>query len=113
MPPMTPLEHAAAELQAAAALATHRAQGNPLDPWSAMAGTIQLIAAGLDPMTPTEHAAGTDLHGHLQAALEALDQVPDKDSPIDFPFWRAHVLDLAANARTLDAPPVSSLKARP
>ncbi|MBW8732681.1 MAG: hypothetical protein JF622_17400 [Terrabacter sp.] len=113
MPTMTPLETAAAELQAAADLAVRRAQGNPLDPWSAMAGTIRLIASGLDPMPPTTSVAATDLHAHLTAAGDALDQLPTDESPSDLAFWRAHVLDLAENARDLDARPRSTVKAPP
>ena len=112
MPSMTLLETAAAELQAASDLAADRAQGNPLDPWSAMAGTIRLIASGLDSMPPTGNVPVRDLHAHLTSAGEALDQLTAEESPSDLAFWRAHVLDLAENARDLDARPQSTVKAR-
>src|SRR5690242_8929026 len=100
------LEHAAAQLRCAAALAEQRALGNPFDPWSAMAGTIRLIAAGLDPMLTSISIEVAELHEHLASALAALDDVPGDDAPTDFPFWRAHVVDLAANAHALEAPTV-------
>jgi hypothetical protein len=96
------LERAAAELHCAAAHAERRAAGNPLDPWTAMAGTIRLVAAGLDPMPPSSPIEATDLQQHVATALTALDTIPPSDAPSDFAFWRAHVLDLAANVDDLE-----------
>ncbi|WP_344257308.1 hypothetical protein [Terrabacter carboxydivorans] len=73
-----------------------------------MAGTIELVAAGLDPI-PTEITLSTvDVHQHLQAALAALDEMPADDAPSDFAFWRAHVGDLRTNAVALDGTPAGT-----
>ena len=96
------LERAAAELHRAADLAERRAGGNPLDPWNAMAGTIRLVAAGLDPMPASTPTEPTDLRRHLATALTALDTLPPSDAPRDFAFWRAHVFDLAVNVDELE-----------
>lgn len=101
MSPPDQLAHAAAHLQCAAALAERHAAQDPLNPWSAMAGTIQLIAAGLDPAPAPVALSPVDLSQHLQAALAALDDVPAERTPSDFAFWRAHVVDLEANAQAL------------
>lgn len=103
MSPHDQLEDAAAQLRCAAAIAEHRAQGNPLDPWSAMAGTIRLIAASLDPMPAALVMRVLDLQDHLEAALAALERIPASDAPTDFAFWHAHVADLGTNAHMLDA----------
>lgn len=110
MPAITPFEHAAAELHAAADIAADRAGGNPFDPWSSLAGTLRLVAAGLDPMPPSTQAATRDVHDHLRAALEALDPVPREVTPGDVTFWLAHIVDLAGNARDLDATPLATSK---
>lgn len=97
------LEHAAAQLRCAAALAEQRALGDPLLPWSAMAGTTRLLAAGLDPMPAARPLEVRDLHQHLQAAVAALDAVPADDAPSDLAFWRGHIIDLEANALALES----------
>lgn len=83
MSPMTLLETAAAELQAAADLADQHADGNPLDPWSAMAGTIRLVASGLDPFGGRRIVAQASLRGHLASAIAALDRLPARDASSD------------------------------
>ena len=104
MPSSTPLQHAAAELLCAADLAEDRAAGNLLDPWAALAGTIRLVASGLDPMPELLGIDKVELRHHLDAALTALDRVQPQEAPSDFPFWRAHVADLTANATALETP---------
>ena len=101
MSPRDALAHAAAHLRCAAAVAEDRAAQDPLNPWWAMAGTIELVAAGLDPIPTAITFGPVDVHQHLQAALAALDDVPADDAPADLTFWRAHVIDLRANARAL------------
>ena len=96
------LERAAAELHCAADLAERRAAGDPLDPWVAIAGTIRLVAAGLDPMPASASVESTDLRQHLATALTTLDALTASDAPSDFAFWRAHVLDLAGNVDDLE-----------
>jgi hypothetical protein len=68
-----------------------------------MAGTILLIATGLDPMPSEVSVQAMELHGHLEAALAALDEIPADEEPTGLAFWRAHVADLEANAHTLEA----------
>ena len=102
MSAITLIERAAAELHCAADQAEARAEGNPLDPWAATAGTIRLVAAGLDPMSTSQPVEATTLHEHLAAALTALDALPAAEAPEDLPFWRAHVHDLSANVDTLE-----------
>src|SRR4051812_9376624 len=96
------LDRASAELHCAADQAEARAEGNPLDPWSAMAGTARLLAAAINPMPVTLPVQAAGLHEHFTAALDALDQMSAADAPLDLPFWRAHVVDLCANAHTLE-----------
>ncbi|KJK11763.1 hypothetical protein UB45_10940 [Terrabacter sp. 28] len=103
MSAITLLERAAAELHCAADQAEARAEGNPLDPWAATAGTIRLVAAGLHPMPASLPIQATTLHEHLTAALAALDELPASEAPDDLPFWRAHVHDLSANVDTLES----------
>jgi hypothetical protein len=103
MSPHDQLEHAAAQLHCAATLAEQRGLGNPLDPWWAIAGTIRLVAAGLDPMATSAPLPLIDVHQHLTAALVSLDDVSADDAPSDFMFWRAHVVDLEANALALES----------
>lgn len=76
--------------------------GNPLDPWSAMAGTVRLLAAAINPMPVMLPVQVGGLHEHFTAALGALDQLSAADAPLDLPFWRAHIADLSTNAHTLD-----------
>ena len=103
MSAITLLERAAAELHCAADQAEARAEGNPLDPWAATAGTIRLVAAGLNPLSTGQPVHASGLHEHLIAALTALDELSATDAPDDLPFWRAHVHDLSANVDTLES----------
>lgn len=112
MSPMTLPETAAAELQAAADLADQHADGNPLDPWSALAGIIRLVASGLDPFGDSETVEEADLQAHLTTALGALDRLSTQEAPSDIEFWRAHVHDLIRDARTLQARASSGLSGR-
>ncbi|GAA2748317.1 hypothetical protein GCM10009868_40850 [Terrabacter aerolatus] len=96
------LDRASAELHCAADQAEARAQGNPLDPWSAMAGTVRLLAAALNPMPVMAPVAARELQGHFTTALGALDELALTDAPRDLPFWRAHIVDLKANAQMLE-----------
>jgi hypothetical protein len=96
------LDRASAELHCAADQAEARAQGNPLDPWSAMAATVRLLAAAINPLPVAMPVQVSGLHEHFTAALQALDQLSAADAPLDLPFWRAHVADLSTNAQTLD-----------
>lgn len=96
------LNHASAELHCAADQAEARAHGNPLNPWSAMAGTVRLLAAALNPMPVTALVEASGLHEHFVAALAALDELASADAPQDLPFWRAHIVDLKANAQMLE-----------
>jgi hypothetical protein len=102
------LQDAAAQLRCAATLAEKRGVGNPMDPWAAIAGTIRLIAAGLDPMATSAPSPLNDVHQHLAAALVSLDDVSADDAPSDFMFWRAHVVDLEANAQALESSTAST-----
>lgn len=108
MSPRDALAHAAAQLRCAAALAEDRAAQDPLNPWWAMAGTIELVAAGLEPISTIVALSTVDVHQHLRAALAALDDMPADDAPGDFAFWRAHVGDLVANAVALDGTPAGT-----
>lgn len=97
------LDRACVELHCAADQAEAQAQGNPLNPWSAMAGTVRLLAAALNPMPMTPPvAAASALQDHFTAALAVLDQLASADAPQDLPFWRAHIADLRANAQMLE-----------
>lgn len=105
------IERASAELHCAADEAEARAQGNPLNPWSAMAGTVHLLAAALSPMPVTAPAASGALQEHFTAAIVALDQLAPEDAPQDLPFWRAHIADLRTNAHMLELGDFSTPKA--
>ncbi|WP_330474639.1 hypothetical protein [Terrabacter sp. C0L_2] len=105
------LDRASAELHCAADQAEARAHGNPLDPWSAMAGTVRLLATALNPMPATSPVEAGELHEHLTAALAALDHIASTDAPQDLQFWHAHIADLRANARMLELHEFSAPKA--
>jgi len=105
------LDRVSAELHCAADQAEARANGNPLDPWSAMAGTVRLLAAALNPMPVTTTVAPSGLHEHFVTALAALDDLASADAPPDLPFWRAHIADLRANAQMLELGDISAPKA--
>lgn len=105
------LDRASAELHCAADAAEARAQGNPMDPWSAMAGTVRLLAAAINPMPVTWPVQVAGLHEHFTAALDALDELSAVDAPLDLTFWRAHIADLSINAHTLETTPPTEPKA--
>lgn len=105
------LDRASAELHCAADQAEARAHGNPLDPWSAMAGTVRLLAAALNAMPVMAPVAARDLQGHFTTALTSLDELALSDAPPDLPFWRAHIVDLRANAHMLALRNISAPRA--
>jgi len=105
------IDHASAELHCAADQAEARAQGNPLNPWSAMAGTVRLLAAALNPMPVKVPVAASGIQDHFTAAIVALDQLAAEDAPQDLSFWRAHIVDLSANAGLLELCDLSAPKA--
>lgn len=96
------IDQASAELHCAADQAEARAQGNPLNPWSAMAGTVRLVAAALNPMPVIAPVAASGIQDHFTAAMVALDRLAAEDAPQDLSFWRAHIADLRANAQMLE-----------
>lgn len=97
-----PLDAAAAELHAAAALADHRADGDPFSPWTALGGQLRLVAAGLDPAPATHARLRKTLGGHTAAALERLDELDVSSKPADLAFWRRHVEHLHGQATRLE-----------
>ena len=93
-----PLDLAAAELHAAAALADHHAGGDLFSPWTALSGQLRLVAAGLDP-APVANAQPRPTAGsHIGAALDRLDDLDAESRPTDLDFWRRHVKHLHAQA---------------
>jgi|GEM_PF-1468745 len=108
------LEKAASHLQAAAQHADHLAGPNaepggggtsPL--WSALAGQLRLVAAGLSPSAPTPQitARPFGIHDHLDAALASLEQIAPLDGPPDLQLWAWQVVDLRAAVNTMDDRP--------
>ncbi len=97
---------AAAHLATAAHLADHR-DGTRDGAWAAFAGQIRLTAAGLPavaPDTPAIPAAPGTVHGHLSAALDAMDHIDPLDGPADLQLWAWHIAELARLAQTTDRP---------
>lgn len=100
-----PLDAAAAELHAAAALADHRAGGDPFSPWTALGGQLRLVAAGLDPAPVMHTRPRKTLGGHTAAALERLDDLNADSRPTDLDFWRQHLEHLHEHATRLEGDP--------
>jgi hypothetical protein len=97
-----PLEGAARELASAAKLARTRAGDNPFSPWLSLAGTIELVAAGLHPMPASATVPRHDASEHVREAARLLDAVPTTKAAADLEFWKAHVADLHTNALELE-----------
>ena len=87
--------HLSAAAQHADSLADPDADG-PSPPWSALAGQLRLVAAGLSPTAPpaeiTPRQSG--LQDHLDAALASLDRIAPLDGPPDLQLWAWRVVDL-------------------
>jgi hypothetical protein len=96
-----PLEAAACELASAAALARTRAGDDPFNPWLSLAGTIELVAAGLHPIPAPIAQVRHDASGHIREAARLLDAIPAVEAPADLDFWKAHVAGLHTNTLEL------------
>ncbi len=98
-------DQAATHLDAAAALPDQTDDDPILG--AAFAGQIRLAAATLPgeahhgaPGPPTTRRGGSDVTGHLRAALDALDQVHPRQGPPDLPLCAWHVHELLRIAAT-------------
>lgn len=98
-----PLDEAAAELHAAAALADARACGDPFSRWTALGGQLRLVAAGLDPAPVTHAEPLATPAAHAAAALDRLDELEAASAPGDLGFWRRHVEHLCEQATRLES----------
>jgi hypothetical protein len=75
--------------------------------WSALAGQLRLVAAGLSPTAQTAPitARPFGIHDHLDAALASLEQIAPLDGPPDLQLWAWQVVDLRAAVNTMDDRP--------
>ena len=96
------LNAAASELAAAAVAARVFADDDPFNPWFSLASTIELVAAGLDPLPRSAPEARGNTSGHLRKAGRLLNSLPPGEASADLDFWRAHVADLHLNAVSLE-----------
>ncbi|AXG14522.1 hypothetical protein [Intrasporangium calvum] len=96
-----PLDAASAELRCAADLADLRAGSDPFSAWTALAGQLRLIAAGLAPSAATDVPTRLTAVAHTAAALEHLDHVDPTADQDDLTFWRQQVEDLHERATRL------------
>ena len=108
------LDRAASHLQAAAQhadnladLGAHLGGGDTSASWSALAGQLRLVAAGLSPTAQTAPitARPFGIHDHLDAALASLEQIAPLDGPPDLQLWAWQVVDLRAAVNTMDDRP--------
>jgi hypothetical protein len=101
------LDKAAAHLSAAAQHADILADADgdgASSLWSALAGQLRLVGAGLSPtaapaqITPRPFG----VQDHLDAALASLDQIAPLDGPPDLQLWAWRIVDLRAALATMD-----------
>lgn len=104
------LDKAAGHLQAAAQHAdslTHADADGASSSWSALAGQLRLVGAGLSPGAPyaqiTPRPFG--IQDHLDAALASLDRIAPLDGPPDLQLWAWRVVDLRSVLATMDGRP--------
>ena len=109
----SPLNAAASELAAAAAAAKDFADDNPFNPWFPLAATIELVAAGLNPLPRSAPGARGSASGHLLEAARLLNSLPPNVAPADLDFWKAHVADLHTNAVFLEAATAAGPRSQP
>jgi hypothetical protein len=76
-------------------------------PWSALAGQLRLVAAGLSTTAPAADIAPRPfgIQDHLDAALASLDQIAPLDGPPDLQLWAWRVVDLRSVLATMDGQP--------
>lgn len=104
------LDKAASHLHAAAQhadnLADRDADGTSAL-WSALAGQLRLVGAGLSPTSPpaeiTPRSFG--VQDHLDAALASLDRIAPLDGPPDLQLWAWRVVDLRSVVASMDSRP--------
>ena len=104
------LDKAASHLHAAAQhadnLADRDADGAS-SLWSALAGQLRLVGAGLSPTAPpaqiTPRSFGVP--DHLDAALASLDRIAPLDGPPDLQLWAWRVVDLRSVVASMDSRP--------
>ena len=104
------LDKAASHLSTAAQhadnLADTDADGDS-SPWSALAGQLHLVVAGLSPTAPyaqiTPRPFG--IQDHLDAALACLDRIAPLDGPPDLQLWAWRVVDLRSGLATMSGRP--------
>jgi hypothetical protein len=104
------LDKAAGHLSAAAQHADSLADADAdaaCSHWSALAGQLRLVGAGLSPTAP--HAQITPrpfgVQDHLDAALASLDRIAPLDGPPDLQLWAWRVMDLRAVLATMGGQP--------
>ena len=104
------LDKAAGHLQAAAQHADNLANPDAdaaSSPWSALAGQLRLVGAGLSPTAPyvqiTPRPFG--IQDHLDAALASLDRIAPLDGPPDLQLWAWRVVDLRSVLATMGVQP--------
>jgi hypothetical protein len=105
------LDKAASHLHAAAQHADNHADNltnaDASSLWSALAGQLRLVGAGLSPTAPpaqiTPRSFG--VQDHLDAALASLDRIAPLDGPPDLQLWAWQVVDLRSVLDTLDSRP--------
>ena len=104
------LDKAAGHLQAAAQHAdslTHADADGASSPWSALAGQLRLVGAGLSPTAPPAEITPRPfgVQDHLDAALDSLDRIAPLDGPPDLQLWAWRIVDLRAVLDTMGARP--------
>jgi hypothetical protein len=75
--------------------------------WSALAGQLRLIGAGLSPTAPPAQITPRPfgIQDHLAVALASLDRIAPLDGPTDLQLWALQVVDLRSMLDTLDGRP--------
>ena len=103
------LDKAASHLHAAAQhadnLSDQDADASSL--WSALAGQLRLVGAGLSPTAPPAQITPRPfgIQDHLDAALATLDRIAPLDGPPDLQLWAWQVVDLRAVLDTIGSRP--------
>jgi hypothetical protein len=102
------LDKAASHLHAAAQhadnLADQDADGAS-SLWSARAGQLRLVGAGLSPTAPPAEITPRSVPDHLDAALASLDRIAPLDGPPDLQLWAWQVVDLRSVVASMDSRP--------
>jgi hypothetical protein len=104
------LDKAASHLHAAAQHADNlsdRDADRASSLWSALAGQLHLVGAGLSPTVPPAQITPRPfgIQDHLDAALACLDRIAPLDGPPDLQLWAWRVVDLRAVLDTMDSLP--------